>query len=232
MGAHFRSLLLVAAMVVSATAFAPAQVGIASSRVRRVACGLRMQSDAKDASEAVSEDAGGDGPKMSRAQRRMQEKYSKKNTDGSMKATQQATGGVRTAKGKGKAPGPPPDLVEVAFADEVPPEDGGRKAVDIPGSQQPLMLMRYKNKIICSAAQCTRCKFPLVGADFADDALTCKVCGTVFKLPNGEIVESEGTLLSGLFSKTAATRLPVFATLIKGGKVMMGVAAKPPSPDA
>jgi len=53
-----------------------------------------------------------------------------------------------------------------------------------------------------------------------------KVCGTVFKLPNGEIVESEGTLLSGLFSKTAATRLPVFATLIKGGKVMMGVAPK------
>lgn len=77
--------------VVSATAFAPAQVGIASSRVRRVACGLRMQSDAKDASEAVSEDAGGDGPKMSRAQRRMQEKYSKKNTDGSMKATQQVS---------------------------------------------------------------------------------------------------------------------------------------------
>jgi len=82
----------------------------------------------------------------------------------------QATGGVRTKSGK--PAGPPPDLVEVAFADEVPAEDGGRKAVDIPGSQQPLMLMRYKNKIIGSAAQCTRCKFPLVGADYADNALT------------------------------------------------------------
>jgi len=82
----------------------------------------------------------------------------------------QATGGVRTKSGK--PAGPPPDLVEVAFADEVPAEDGGRKAVDIPGSQQPLMLMRYKNKIIGTAAQCTRCKFPLVGADYADNALT------------------------------------------------------------
>lgn len=99
--------------------------------------------------------------------------------------------------------------------------------MDLPGSQQPLMLMRYKNKIIGSAAQCTRCKFPLVGATYENDALTCKVCGTGYKLPNGEIVESEGTLLSGLFSKTQATRLPVFATLIKNGKVMMGV-AKPP----
>ena len=51
-------------------------------------------------------------------------------------------------------------------------QEGGRKAVDIPGSQQPLMLMRYKNKIIGSAAQCTRCKFPLVGADYSDSTLT------------------------------------------------------------
>ena len=61
------------------------------------------------------------------------------------------------------------------------------------------------------------------------DALTCKVCGTGYKLPNGEVVESKGTLLSGLFSKTVATRLPVFATLIKEGKVMMGVAPKEPA---
>ena len=54
-----------------------------------------------------------------------------------------------------------------------------------------------------------------------------KVCGTGYKLPNGEVVESEGTLLSGLFAKTQATRLPVFATLVQGGKVKMGVA--PPS---
>ena len=130
------------------------------------------------------------------------------------------------------------------------------------------MLMRYKSKIIGSAAQCTRCKFPLVGADYSDDTLTwcvvcvcfssrsvarhdcgcrsnhadcaltypaclcdiscrkidSKVCGTGYKLPNGEVVESKGTLLSGLFSKTAATRLPVFATLVQGGKVKMGVA--------
>jgi len=70
----------------SAAAFAPAAVGGVSARVRRAAvCGLRMQADIKGATE----DAGEDGPKMSRAQRRMKEKYSKKNTDGSLKATQQ-----------------------------------------------------------------------------------------------------------------------------------------------
>ena len=41
---------------------------------------------------------------------------------------------------------------------------------------------------------------------------TCKVYGTGYKLPNGEVVESTGTLHSGLLSKTVATRLPVFAT--------------------
>lgn len=56
-----------------------------------------------------------------------------------------------------------------------------------------------------------------------------KVCGTGYQLPNGEVVESKGTLLSGLFSKTQATRLPVFATLVQGGKVKMGVAPPPSS---
>ena len=74
--------------------------------------------------------------------------------------------------------------------------------------------------------QCTKCKFPLVGADYADSVLKCKVCGTGYKLPNGDLVESQGTLLSGLFSKTQATPLPVFATLIKDGKVLMGVKPK------
>lgn len=203
----------------SAAAYAPAPLGgLASVRARRGTCGLlRMQETSED---VVAEE----GPKLSRAQRRMEGKKQKKNTDGSSKATQQATGGMRTKKQK--QAGPAPNLVEVAWADEVPPEDGGRKSVDLPDSAQPLMLMRYKNKIIGSAAQCTRCKFPLVGATYENDALTCKVCGTGYKLPNGEIVESQGTLLSGLFSKTQATRLPVFATLIKDGKVMMGVAPK------
>lgn len=216
--------VLVAAMVMSATAFTPSPVlgSMASVRgMRRIACGLRMQSS------EVSEDAvAEDGPQLSRAQRRMQEKMSKKNSDGTNKVTQQATGGVRVNKNK-KQTGPPPDLVEVVFEDEIPAGDGGRKTVDIPGSQQPLMLMRYKNKIIGSAAQCTKCKFPLAGADYAEDMLKCKVCGTGFKLPNGDVVESQGTLLSGLFAKTQASPLPVFATLVKGGKVLMGV-AKPP----
>ena len=43
---------------------------------------------------------------------------------------------------------------------------------------------------------------------------------------HGDLVESQGTLLSGLFSKTQATPLPVFATLIKDGKVLMGVKPK------
>jgi exo-beta-1,3-glucanase (GH17 family) len=57
-----------------------------SARVPRAVCGLRMQADV-EASEEVSDES--DSPKMSRAQRRLQGKYSKKNTDGSMKATQQ-----------------------------------------------------------------------------------------------------------------------------------------------
>ena len=206
----------------SAAAFMPASSLMpASARGGRrlAACGLRMQE--VEAQQEAEEDA----PQLSRAARRMQAKMAKKNTDGTSKATQQATGGVRVGKGKKNA-GPPPDLVELAFEDEVPAGDGGRKAFDIPGSQQPLMLMRYKNKIIGSAAQCTKCKFPLVGADYADSVLKCKVCGTGYKLPNGDLVESQGTLLSGLFSKTQATPLPVFATLIKDGKVLMGVKPK------
>ena len=55
-------------------------------------------------------------------------------------------------------------------------QDGARKAVDLPspvdgGGPVPLMLMRYKNKIMATAAQCTRCKFPLVGASYENDAL-------------------------------------------------------------
>ena len=100
----------------------------------------------------AQQEAEEDAPQLSRAARRMQAKMAKKNTDGTSKATQQATGGVRVGKGKKNA-GPPPDLVELAFEDEVPAGDGGRKAFDIPDSQQPLMLMRYKNKIIGSAAQ-------------------------------------------------------------------------------
>ncbi len=132
----------------------------------------------------------------------------------------------------------PSFLMRVHTQTQIPvAQEGGRKSVDLPESKQPLMLMRYKNKILGMAAQCTRCKFPLVGADYGKveeggkehDALTCKVCGTGYKLPNGEVVESKGTLLSGLFSKTVATRLPVFATLIKEGKVMMGVAPKEPA---
>jgi len=224
MPAHFRTLLVLAAasLLSSAAAFMPASSLMpASARGGRrlAACGLRMQE--VEAQQEAEEDA----PQLSRAARRMQAKMAKKNTDGTSKATQQATGGVRVGKGKKNA-GPPPDLVELAFEDEVPTGDGGRKAFDIPGSQQPLMLMRYKNKIIGSAAQCTKCKFPLVGADYADSVLKCKVCGTGYKLPNGDLVESQGTLLSGLFSKTQATPLPVFATLIKDGKVLMGVKPK------
>jgi hypothetical protein len=29
----------------------------------------------------------------------------------------------------------------------------------------------YKNKIMATAAQCTRCKFPLVGASYENDSL-------------------------------------------------------------
>ena len=55
-------------------------------------------------------------------------------------------------------------------------QDGARKAVDLPspvdgGGSVPLMLMRYKNKIMATAAQCTRCKFPLVGASYENDSL-------------------------------------------------------------
>jgi len=76
---------------------------------------------------------------------------------------------------------------------------------------------------LCLAADDNR----VVLADVYSVAPThSKVCGTGYKLPNGEVVESEGTLLSGLFSKTQATRLPVFATLVQGGKVKMGVAPR------
>jgi hypothetical protein len=70
----------------SASAFHPAPLGSALGKagVRRVTCGLRMQADVED-----SEEVGDDAPKLSRAQRRMQGKYNKKNTDGSLKATQQ-----------------------------------------------------------------------------------------------------------------------------------------------
>ena len=135
-------------------------------RSRRATCGLLRMQTSSDA------DVVAPAPQPSRAQRRMQEKMSKKNTDGSVKATQQvrrahcrprlpeacadgmlafamhacvsamqkkqpgpvvecelrwvlgparqATGGMRVKKGQKQ--GPPPDLVEVAFADEVPPE--------------------------------------------------------------------------------------------------------------
>ena len=144
----------------SAAAYAPAPLGgLASVRARRGTCGLlRMQETSED---VVAEE----GPKLSRAQRRMEGKKQKKNTDGSSKATQQvrlwralkpspsaqrraraacarrcdaarrvgllkrrsspdcawqATGGMRTKKQK--QAGPAPNLVEVAWADEVPPE--------------------------------------------------------------------------------------------------------------
>lgn len=57
-----------------------------AARVPRATCGLRMQADV-EASGEVADDA--EEPKLSRAQRRMQGKYTKKNTDGSLKATQQ-----------------------------------------------------------------------------------------------------------------------------------------------
>ena len=43
-----------------------------------------MQAEVENSEEVVD-----DAPKLSRAQRRLQEKYNKKNTDGTIKATQQ-----------------------------------------------------------------------------------------------------------------------------------------------
>ena len=74
--------------VVSSAAFAPSQLGASTGvRVRSVTCSLRMQTDS--IAESSADEGEGDGPKLSRAQRRLQEKYTKKNTDGSAKTTSQ-----------------------------------------------------------------------------------------------------------------------------------------------
>jgi hypothetical protein len=75
-----------------AMAFAPSKLGSlgTSMRTGRAICGVLMQSGSSVQQDSA--DAGeDDGPKLSRAQRRLQEKYSKKNTDGSAKATQQVS---------------------------------------------------------------------------------------------------------------------------------------------
>lgn len=75
-----------ALQVMSVGAFQTTQLGSALSktRARPFACGLRMQAEVENSEEVVD-----DAPKLSRAQRRLQEKYNKKNTDGTTKATQQ-----------------------------------------------------------------------------------------------------------------------------------------------
>jgi len=216
-------LALCAVQMLSSTAFVPSQFGAQMSSSLRLQRSPRNSAVCVRMSSEVEEEESADEP-INRRARRTQKKLQKKTTGGSAKTTMQAYGGVRAKPGQ-SGDAPKTDLLEIADAADAPKADGERKAVDLPGTKDVVMLMQYKNKLIATAPACTKCKFPLLGADYKDNQLTCKVCGSTYDLPNGEVVEqSSGTLFSGLFSATPQTRLPVYATLVRAGKVFMGVA--------
>mmetsp|Transcript_2286 Transcript_2286/g.6928 ORF Transcript_2286/g.6928 Transcript_2286/m.6928 type:complete len:141 (-) Transcript_2286:149-571(-) len=122
-----------------------------------------------------------------------------------------------------------PELIEVGQVADIPEEEFGRKAVEVSVAEgvpkKPMMLMRYGNRIMASDPVCTRCKFPLLRAPVSKEEISCQTCGAVYSLPTGEVApEQKGTFLSVLFSRTPLTRLGVYATLVKNGKVFIGLA--------
>jgi nitrite reductase/ring-hydroxylating ferredoxin subunit len=118
-------------------------------------------------------------------------------------------------------------LVEVCAVEDIGPEDGSAKSFEIEGSNPPkvVMLLRNKGGVLACQTSCTKCKMPLMGADVDDKRIRCKLCGSAWSLPKGEVLEGqEGTMMSGLFASTPQTSLPIFATKVTQGKVFMGIA--------
>jgi len=54
------------------------------------------------------------------------------------------------------------------------------------------------------------------------DVDTCGVMAS--RLPGGEMMETQSTIMSGLFASTKQKPLPIFATKVMAEKVYMGVA--------
>jgi nitrite reductase/ring-hydroxylating ferredoxin subunit len=118
-------------------------------------------------------------------------------------------------------------LVEVCAVEDIGPADGSAKSFEIEGSNPPkvVMLLRNKGGVLACQTSCTKCKMPLMGADVDDKRIRCKLCGSAWSLPKGEVLEGqEGTMMSGLFASTPQTSLPIFATKVTQGKVFMGIA--------
>eukprot|EP00285_Hemiselmis_virescens_P006665 CAMPEP_0173381144 /NCGR_PEP_ID=MMETSP1356-20130122/3605_1 /TAXON_ID=77927 ORGANISM="Hemiselmis virescens, Strain PCC157" /NCGR_SAMPLE_ID=MMETSP1356 /ASSEMBLY_ACC=CAM_ASM_000847 /LENGTH=213 /DNA_ID=CAMNT_0014334895 /DNA_START=63 /DNA_END=704 /DNA_ORIENTATION=+ len=174
-------------------------------------CSLRMQDDAGDDTAAE--------PVLNRKAKREAAKMGKKKGTGVTKQENQAKGGVRGKAGKSPIEG---KLVEVALTSDFP-EDGATKSVEI--DNKPVMLLKCKGTIMASQVGCTKCKIPLMGAEIIESTIRCKLCGSSWKLPSGDVIEdSEGTIMSGLFSSTPQGKLAVFATKTMAGKVFLGVA--------
>mmetsp|Transcript_45958 Transcript_45958/g.115238 ORF Transcript_45958/g.115238 Transcript_45958/m.115238 type:complete len:221 (+) Transcript_45958:31-693(+) len=213
-------------MVVAAVAIAavdgfsvPSASGLArvmgSGRVSS-ACALRMQDDS-----AVESDA----PPLSRKAKREAARMAKKNTSGKQRQMTQNAGGVRSSAGKTNVEG---KLVEVAQLSDLE-EEGSTKAVEMEnpngGEKRAIMLLKSKGNVLAAQVGCTKCKLPLMGADITDSSIRCKLCGSTWKLPSGEVAESsEGTMMAGLFKSTEQTNLGVYATKVMGGKVYLGIA--------
>jgi hypothetical protein len=88
----------------------------------------------------------------------------------------QAMGGVRAKPGQKNVGVSATDLISVCRAEDLGPNDGDRKAVDIPGTKDSLMLLRHRKKVLAVGTGCTKCKFPLLNADITEDQgeISCK----------------------------------------------------------
>lgn len=118
-------------------------------------------------------------------------------------------------------------LVEVCAVDDIGAADGSAKTFEITEANPPkvVMMLRHKGAVLAVQPGCTKCKLPLMGADIDNTRIRCKLCGSAWKLPGGEVMEgTEGTMMSGLFASTPQTTLPVFATKVAQGKVYLGIA--------
>ena len=83
--------------------------------------------------------------------------------------------------------GPPLNWLEVAASEsELPAEEGGSKAVTLPGGLV-VMLQRRKARVYCLSSSCKKCKFPLLNSEFEEEtqSIVCGVCGSKYSITTG-----------------------------------------------